>query len=125
MLDGSSGIRIIDLDEILHERIATLKSQRDHAKATLERARAQCATASAIDTVKIDAFARLMTEKLDTGDTHPRKTYIRSVVDAVEVGDRAIRIVGSKDVLQAAIAGKQAANGKGPWFCTQMARRSE
>lgn len=67
MLDGSSVIRVIDLDEILHERISTLRSKRDHAKATLERARAQYATASAIDTVKIDAFARLMTEKLDTG----------------------------------------------------------
>ena len=102
---------IVDLDDILRERIAALKSQRDHAKAALERARAQCATATAIDPIKIDAFARLMTEKLDTGDTQARKAYIRSVVNAVEVGDRAIRIVGSKDVLQAAIAGKQTTNG--------------
>lgn len=102
---------IVELDDILRERIAVLKSQRDQAKAALDRAHAQCATATAIDAVKIDAFARLMAEKLDAGDTHARKTYIRSVVDAVEVGDRAIRIVGSKEVLQAAIAGKQTANG--------------
>jgi site-specific DNA recombinase len=52
-----------------------------------------------------------MTEKLDNGDTHAHKSYIRSIVDVIEVDDRAIRIVGSKDVLQAAIAGKQTANG--------------
>ena len=33
------------------------------------------------------------------------------VVDAIEVDDKAIRIIGSRDVLQAVIAGKQAANG--------------
>jgi len=46
---------------------------------------------------KIDAFAR--------------KGYIRSIIDAVEVDDRAIRIIGSTDFLQAAIAGKQTENG--------------
>lgn len=31
-----------------------------------------------IDSVKIDAFARLMTEKLDNGDTNARKGYIHA-----------------------------------------------
>jgi hypothetical protein len=48
-----------------------------------------------------------MTEKLDSGDSNARKGYIRSIVDAIEVDDKAIRIIGSKDVLQAVIAGKQ------------------
>lgn len=61
--------------------------------------------------MKIDAFARLMTEKLDNGDTNARKGYIRSIVDAIEVDDQAIRIIGNKDVLQAVIAGKQNTNG--------------
>ncbi|MVT67288.1 hypothetical protein GPL21_19490 [Bradyrhizobium pachyrhizi] len=39
-----------------------------------------------------------------------RKAYSRSIIDAVEVDDRAIRMVGSKDVLQAAIVGKQTTN---------------
>jgi hypothetical protein len=67
--------------------------------------------AAAINTEKIEAFARPMSDELDTGDTTTRKGYIRSIIDAVEVDDGAIRIVGSKDVLQAAIAGKQAENG--------------
>jgi hypothetical protein len=44
-----------------------------------------------------------MTEKLDNGDTNARKSYIRSIVDSIEVDDRAIRIIGNKDVLQDAL----------------------
>src|SRR5438128_8269667 len=36
---------------------------------------------------------------------------IRAVVSAIEVDDKAIRIIGNKDILQAVIAGKQTANG--------------
>lgn len=36
--------------------------------------------------------------------------YVRPIIDAVEVDDRAIRIIGSKDILQAAIAVKQTEN---------------
>ncbi|QOZ36459.1 hypothetical protein XH92_36720 [Bradyrhizobium sp. CCBAU 53421] len=45
-----------------------------------------------------------MNAKPDAGDTNTRKRYIRSIVDAVEVNDQAIRIIGSKDILQVAIA---------------------
>ncbi len=38
-------------------------------------------------------------------------SYIRSIVDAVEVDDKAVRIIGSKEVLQDVIAGKQNTNG--------------
>jgi hypothetical protein len=51
-----------------------------------------------------------MTDKLHNGDTNARNGYIRSIIDAVEVDDKAIRIIGSKDILQAAIAGKQIEN---------------
>lgn len=102
---------IIELDDILRERTTTLKADRERAKTAYDRARAQCGTLAAIDSNKIEAFARLMAEKLDTGDTNARKGYLRSIVDAIEVDDKAIRIIGSKDVLQVVIAGKQNANG--------------
>jgi len=35
---------------------------------------------------------------------------VESVISAIEVGDKAVRIIGCKDVLQAVIAGKQTAN---------------
>jgi site-specific DNA recombinase len=79
---------VVELDDILRERSATLKSERERAKAALDRARAQCGTVTTIDSAKIDAFARLMTEKLDTGDTNARRSYIRSIIDAIEVDDK-------------------------------------
>jgi hypothetical protein len=63
-----------------------------------------------------------MTEKLDNGDTNARKGYIRSIVDAIEVGDKAIRIIGNKDVLRAVYRRQTERERKCSWFCTQMAR---
>jgi site-specific DNA recombinase len=116
---------IVELDDMLRERTATLKSQRERAKAALDRARAQCGTVTTIDSAKIDAFARLMNEKLDNGDTNARRTYIRSIIDTIEVDDTAIRIIGSKDVLQAVIAGKQTANGNVRGFVRKWRARDD
>jgi len=116
---------IVELDDILRERTATLKSERERAKAALDRARSQCGTVATIDPAKIDAFARLMTEKLDNGDTNARKGYIRSIVDAIEVDDKAIRIVGNKDVLQAVIAGKQNTNSNVRGFVRNWRARQD
>jgi site-specific DNA recombinase len=102
---------IVELDDILRERTVTLKSERERAKAALDRARSQSGITATIDASKIDAFARLMNEKLENADTNTRKGYIRSIIDAIEVDDKAIRIIGSRDILQAAIAGKQIENG--------------
>ncbi|MGY4282387.1 hypothetical protein ACVWXO_001607 [Bradyrhizobium sp. LM2.7] len=52
-----------------------------------------------------------MNEKLDAGDINTGKACIRSIIDAIEVDDRAIQIIGGKDILQAAVAGKQTENG--------------
>ena len=116
---------IVELDDILRERTATLKSERERAKAALDRARAQCGIPATIDVSKIDAFARLMNERLENADTNARKSYIRSIIDAIEVDDKAIRIVGSKDILQAAIAGKQIENGNVRGFVRKWRARRD
>lgn len=54
---------IVEPDDILHERTASLKSERERAKAAYDRARARCGTVAMIDSVKTDAFARLKTDK--------------------------------------------------------------
>ena len=116
---------IVELDDILRERAAALKAQRDRAKAALDHARAQCGMAAAVNAEKIDAFARLMNAKLDAGDTNTRKGYIYSIIDAVEVDDQTIRIIGSKDILQAAIAGKQTENGNVRGFIRKWRTRHD
>lgn len=80
--------------------------EREQVKAAVDRAREQSGDVTAIDAGRIDAFARPMNEKLGNGDTNARMTYIRSLVDAVEVDDETIGIVDNKNMLQAAIAGK-------------------
>jgi site-specific DNA recombinase len=116
---------IVELDDMLRERTVTLKSQRERAKTALDHARAQCGTVTTIDSAKIDAFACLMNEKLDTADTNARRNYIRSIIDTIEVDDNAIRIIGSKDVLQAVIAGKQTANGNVRGFVRKWRARDD
>jgi site-specific DNA recombinase len=64
---------IVEPDDILRERTASLKSEREQVKAVYDPARAQCGTVAMIDSIKIDAFARLMTDKLDNGETNARK----------------------------------------------------
>jgi transposase len=54
---------IVELDNILRERTAALKSQRECAKAALDHARARCGMAAAIDAQKIDAFGRETDER--------------------------------------------------------------
>jgi hypothetical protein len=45
-----------------------------------------------------------MRERLTTGDVPFRKAYLGTIIDRVEVDDTVIRIMGRKDVLEAAIA---------------------
>ena len=53
-----------------------------------------------------------MRERITTGETPFRKAYLRSIVDAIEVDDKVIRIHGSKTSLeQAIIAGEQIGKG--------------
>ena len=66
-----------------------------------------------------------MNEKLDTADINTRKGYIHSIIDAIEVDDKAIRIVGSKDILRAAIAGKQTENGNVRGFVRKWRARHD
>jgi len=51
--------------------------------------------------------------------------HIRSIIDAVEVDEKAIRIIGSRDVLQAIIAGKQNANGNVRGFVRKWRARRD
>ena len=99
---------IIELDDLLADHIAVLKADREKAKAALERARSQSSGAITIDPEKVDRFARLMADLLNSGDTPALKAYLRSILGSVIVGDKTIKIVGSKDVLAGAITGRNA-----------------
>jgi len=66
-----------------------------------------------------------MREKFTTGSVPFRKAYLQSLIDVVEVGDRQIRIKGSKDVLERAILAGQAAAESGSQMSTRWRARQD
>ena len=47
-----------------------------------------------------------MRDLLDNGETPARKAYLPTLVGAIIVGDKSVKIVGSKEAVRAAILGK-------------------
>lgn len=97
---------LTDLDDILKDRIATLKSDRDRAKEALARIIIH-PKLDAFNAEAIERFGQIMRQNITTGPIPFRKAYIKSVVDRVEVDDHAIRIIGDQATLQQMIAGDQ------------------
>ena len=110
---------LTDLDEVLKDRLNTIKADRDRTQAALERAKEHLAPRIHIDPALIERFGRMMREHLTTGSTPFRKAYLRSVIDVIEVDDRQIRIKGSKDMLEKAVLASQG----GQVGCSQMSTR--
>jgi site-specific DNA recombinase len=102
---------IVDLDAQLKDRIATIKTERDIVRTSLDRLTARVRASSAITPDRLEAFAKAIGEKLASGDVHARKAYLRSVISHIEVDDDKVRIVGDKATLAAAIAGRQIQSG--------------
>ncbi|MBR2120131.1 MAG: recombinase family protein [Afipia sp.] len=100
---------LTELDDILKDRLAALKTDRDQAKEALERIKVRPKSHN-FDDQAIERFGRLMRENIASGPIPFRKAYIKSVVDRVEVDDHAIRIVGDRATLEQAMAGDQNAN---------------
>ncbi|WP_309248220.1 recombinase family protein [Bradyrhizobium japonicum] len=100
---------LTELDDILKDRVAALKTDRDRAKEALDRIKLRPKPHD-FDDEAIERFGRLMRENIASGPIAFRKAYIKSVVDRVEVDDHAIRIVGDKATLEQVIAGDQNAN---------------
>ena len=109
---------IVELDDLLRERIAELKADRQKAQAAYDHAAAQASPSAAIDPDKIAAFSRLMTDLLANGETPARKAYLRTLIGAIIVGDKSVKIVGSREAVRAAVLGKpsplQNVRGLGP-----------
>src|SRR4029077_13415159 len=106
---------LTDLDEVLKERLNTLKADRDRAKAALERAEEHSGSQTQIDPALIERFGRIIRENFSSGSVPFRKAYLRSLIDVIEVDDHQIRIKGNKELLEKAVLASQNAQ---PW-CSQ------
>ena len=98
---------VTDLDDVLKNRLNSLKTDRDRARAALEATKTRQGVDIRIDPALIESFGRSMRENLTTGSTPFRKAYLRSLIDVIEIDDGQIRIKGSKDVLERAVLGNR------------------
>ena len=92
-----------ELDDLLKDRILSLKAGREAALAALSRASSATNPAEQLTPLAVYRFARAMPERLTTGDIPFRKAYIGSIVDRIEVDDHTVRIMGRKEVLEQAV----------------------
>ena len=94
---------VVELDADLKDRIQAIKQERDLAETAIERITDTAASRTQITPERLAAFSTLMRDKLDTGDIHARKAYLRAVISRIEVGDENIRIIGEKTSLEKAV----------------------
>ena len=114
-----------DLDDLLKDRLNSLKADRDRAKAALETTKSQIALPIRIDPALIEQFGRGMREKFTAGSVPFRKGYLQSLIEIVEVDDRQIRIKCSKDVLERAVLAGRAAAESGSQMSTRWRARQD
>ena len=94
---------LAQMDELLKDRISLLKAGREAAMAALDRARTATHPTDHLSPLAVDRSARVMRQRLTTGEIPFRKAYIGSIVDRIEVDDAHVRIMGRKEVLEQAV----------------------
>jgi site-specific DNA recombinase len=100
---------VTDLDDVLKDRLNSLKGDRDRATAALAVVKSHVSPAIRLDPALIERFGRSMREKFTSGSVPFRKAYLQALIEVIEVDDRWIRIKGNKDVLERAVLSGQAA----------------
>ena len=116
---------IVELDELLRERIARLKADLANAGAAIERAKKEAGTDVAVDPERVVAFGTILRDKIENGDIIARKSYIRAVISHIEVDDRVIRIVGTTAALTGAANGNPDPYGNVRGFVRKWRARND
>ncbi len=130
-------IRIAFLDDLaltaLKENMFTPERPAELLSAIPPRARSapppltaasQVLSSASIEPQRIAAFSELMRDLLDNGETPTRKVYLRMLIGAIIVGDKSVKIVGSKETPERPFSANPAPP-KRSWFGTEMAERFE
>ena len=107
---------VAELDDMLKDRIASLKAEREKTRGhfllaavskhrgALERTRSASRPKFQISRALIERFAVTIREKMCSGEVPFRKAYLGAILDRIEVDGGKVRIIGRKDVLEQAVA---------------------
>lgn len=100
------------MDDVLAERVASLKSDRELARAAFRSCRPRPGRRYFSKLMTFSASAPYMSEKITAGEASFRRSYLRSMIEGIEVDHNVIRTHGSSTNLeQAGIAKEQIGNG--------------
>ena len=109
-------------DPTLRERIMAAKTERDITRVANERVAAELSPKARITEEKLGAFIELMRENITQGSIEFRRSYLRAVIDNVEVGDDHIRIAGRKSELLRLVMEPQPATTADPTYVRRWRR---
>ncbi len=112
-------------DPTLKDRVSAIKTERDIAQTAFDRAVAEMRPDARVTEDKIAAFVEVMRQNVLTGDMSFRRSYLRAVIDKVEVGDTEIRIHGRRTVLERLVMGGGAAPAGVPSFVREWRARND
>ena len=116
---------VVETDDQLRDRIKAIKNERDMAQASLDRIAEQSRDRSTLTPERIQAFTKLMHDKLDNGDVQARKAYLRAVISEIRVDDDKVSIIGDKATLSAVIAGQNGTNANVSGFVRKWRARND
>lgn len=95
-----------EIDDTLRSRIAELKSDRDSARASIDRMKSSQVGSASLSPEAIVKFGRLMQKNITEGDIPFRKAYLRSLIDRIEVDRNLVRIVGNVNSIEQSMSGQ-------------------
>jgi site-specific DNA recombinase len=101
---------VAEMDDLLKERITTLKADRDRSREALARARGNVKAKSEVTEEAVAKFGVLMRQRIQEGGTPARKAWLSSLIDRIEVDSHTIRLFGKKDVLEQCVMAGPTAN---------------
>ena len=91
---------VAEMDDLLKERITTLKGDRDRSREALARARGNVKAKSEVTEAAVAKFGELMRHRIQAGETPARKAWLHSLIDRIEVDEGVVRLIGRKDLLE-------------------------
>lgn len=116
---------VAEMDDLLKERIAALRADRDRSLEAFARAKGNVRAKAAVTEEAVAKFGELMRQRLQESDTPARKAWLTSILDRIEVDEGTIRMFGRKDVLEQCVTADASATPRVRTFVPEWRSRRD